>query len=120
MSWENEYSVSWFALLTFRKTRYCWYAVGPWIGHMMDWRGLNQFHGRIPDSPTFANTLEATTWLQKAVSEGKLQKHEVFSGHHAGERFCRKGCDDRETAIVFISNGVLNQQQMKDLITKGE
>lgn len=117
MSDENEYHVLWFSLLTFRETRYCWYAVGPWVGHMSDWRGCNIFHGRIPDSPTFDNIPEATEWLQRAINEDRISKGVVFSGHHAGERQCRKGCDNREIAIVYFSNGILHTQ---DLLNKGE
>ena len=114
MSWENEYFLTWFELLTFREKRYCWYGIGQWVGHMIDWRGCNFFHGRIPDSPTFANTLEAMEWLQKAVDDGEIYKSISFSGHHAGYRSCRKGCDSRRIADVSFSNGILGQLIAKE------
>ncbi len=119
MGWNNEYNVKWFELMTYRDTRYCWYGVGPWAGHLMDWRGLNFHHGRIPDSPTFATIAEAVTWLQQAADAKQVYGGMRLGGHHSGEFSCSKGCDDREVGLVYIRSGTLDDTMRIDSIGHG-
>lgn len=109
MAYENEYSIQWFDLLTFRDSRYCWYAHGKWVGHLMDWRGCNFHHGRVPGSPTFATIPEALRWLQTEIANGRIRRGMVFSGHHSGEGLCSKGCDDREVAHLSVFRNGLHR-----------
>ena len=102
MSYENEYDLQRFSLLTYRETSYVWYGVGQWDGHIMDWRGSNFFHGRLPQSPTFKQPSEALAWLEKALDEGEYHRGMSLSGHHSGESRCSKGCDDREVVTIFF------------------
>lgn len=99
---ENEYKLKSFLLLTYHKTRVVIYGYGPWYGHMMDWRGMNIFHGRLPNSPVFANVAEAEKWLRRKVADRTYYDGRRLSGHHAGEHECCKGCDDREIKSIYF------------------
>ena len=95
------YSLSWFMLMKFREKSYGVYKVvlyghGQWVDHIMDWAGCNFHHGRLPDSPVFANEVEAVKWLLAEVEKGTYKEKMTLTGHHSGEHSCRKGCSDRE------------------------
>lgn len=98
----NGYDLSWFELLTFRETKVVIYGVGQWDGHMMDWRGCNFFHGRLPLSPVFNNTEEATAWLKFQVENKVYTEGMWLTGHSRGENRCSKGCDDREIDVIYF------------------
>lgn len=105
----NVYRLEWFQVLTFREnldTGACSFVVygqGKHHHHLMDWRGCNFFHGRIPGSPTFKTFSDAVLWLDRAVADGILVRRIELTGHHAGENECLKGCADREVATIFIN-----------------
>jgi hypothetical protein len=92
----NEYALRWFLLLTFRENRVVIYGQGEWYYHIMDWRGCNHYHGRLPGSPTFKDEREAIKWLKWAVESGYYTESMRLTGHHSGESECSAGCDDRE------------------------
>ena len=103
---DNSYKLDWFQILTYHKTRVVIYGEGQWYFHVMDWRGMNMYHGRLPDSPVFDSVEEALEWLEKKVDDGTYKKGNVLTGHHSGEHNCSKGCDDREVdgyGIVSIA-----------------
>lgn len=106
----NIYNLEWFQVLTFREnldTGACSFVVygeGKHEGHLMDWRGCNFFHGRIPGSPTFKTFADAVLWLDRAMAADVLHRGMDLSGHHAGENECRKGCAEREVATIFINS----------------
>ena len=109
MSFQNEYNLEWVQLLTYRYNldtgRYgiVVYGQGPWVGHIMDWRGLNMFHGRIPNSPIFRSVKDAATWIETEVAANRLEDGMELSGHHAGENECLTcGPDREEIAIVYL------------------
>lgn len=94
------YSLQWFEFLKFREKSYgiykvVIYGVGKWVDHMMDWAGCNFHHGRLPDSPVFANEVEAAKWLKAEVEKGTYKENTTLTGHHSGEHMCRKGCSER-------------------------
>lgn len=99
---ENIYNLKWFELLTYREKRYCWYGVGQWWLHLMDWRGCNYYHGRLPNSPVFDTIPEAVYWLKTAVNNGDYYTGMSLHGHSSGESYCPNGCDDREVATIYI------------------
>lgn len=107
---QNEYVLSWFQVLTFRpnidtgESKFVVYGVGRWYRHLMDWRGCNFFHGRIPGSPTFKTIEDAVLWLDEAVKAGVLSDRMRLHGHHSGENTCPKGCDEREVIQVSINS----------------
>lgn len=105
----SDYDLDWFLLMTYRETSYVWYGVGKWSYHLMDWRGCNFHHGRIP-SPVFKQPSEAMKWLIETVDGGRLREGMQLSGHHAGEFACSKGCDRREVGLVYIRGDKLDEK----------
>lgn len=102
----NSYKLDWFQLLTYHTKRVVIYGYGPWYYHIMDWLGMNIYHGRLIDSPVFDDVEAALTWLEKEIEKGTYHKNMILTGHHAGEYNCSKGCDDREIngyGVVSIS-----------------
>ena len=93
---DNSYKLDWFQLMTYHRRRVVIYGYGPWYYHVMDWLGMNIFHGRLVDSPVFDDVVSALEWLKTKVDDGTYHKGTVMTGHHAGEHSCSKGCDDRE------------------------
>jgi hypothetical protein len=98
MTYNTDYDLSWLKILRFRESKFVVYGVGQWAYHVMDWRGCNFFHGRIPDSPTFSTPEEAVSWIAKEIKAGRIYEGKVLQGHHAGEFNCPKGCDEREVS----------------------
>lgn len=104
MAYSNSYTVSWFDILTYRNGKYVVYGEGHWIGHVMDWRGGNFFHGRLPNSPVFDTEADARAWLRQRVLAGDLNEGDEFTGHHSGGDYgCSKNCDDRHVATVHFA-----------------
>jgi len=103
MAESNDYALDWFAILTYHKTKYVIYGVGQWWYHSIDWRGMNCFHGRLPDSLVFDSLVSAEEWLKQEIKEGTYHKGMQLSGHHAGLYHCLKGCDDREIKTIHFS-----------------
>ena len=97
----NGYYLEWLELKQYRDVYYVWYGVGQWDGHMMNWRGCNYFHGRLPKSPMFNNVREAILWMQVQLKAGAYKDGMYLTGHHSGEGNCRL-CGDRETEDYFI------------------
>jgi len=110
---DNQYKLEAFQILTYHKTRYVIYGYGKWFGHVMDWLGMNIYHGRLPDSPVFASVNEAWTWLVKQVQSGTLNKGDYLDGHHAGTFECTRGCDYRLVSIKGFGDTIW-YQQIKD------
>lgn len=104
------YNLDWFEFMKYRENETtCKYKVvvyghGQWFLHMMDWRGCNFWHGRLPGSPVFNNEAEAFEWLRAAVKKGAFTKGMELKGHHSGEYECGQGCDSRELGTVFFDH----------------
>ena len=92
----NRYNLTSFVFLTYHKSRVVIYGYGPWYYHVMDWLGMNIYHGRLKGSPVFEDINQAKEWLLDAVKKGEYKYDMQLTGHHAGEHNCSKGCDDRE------------------------
>lgn len=95
----NTYYLSWFELLRYHEEKFVWFGVGQWSSHMMDWRGCNYWHSRLPKSPIFADAKEAIDWLYYQVENGIYKNGMELSGHHAGENRC-KVCNKPETEMT--------------------
>jgi len=87
--------LNWFQILRYRKNKFVIYGQGQWVGHIMDWRGMNMYHGRLPKSPVFNSVEEAIEWLKFQVKHGVYYEKMELTGHHSGEFQCSMGCDDR-------------------------
>ncbi len=97
---DSRYTLNWFEILTYYKTRFVIYGTGPWHNHLMDWLGMNYYHGRLPGSPVFDSVKDAKVWLKFQIKHGAYAKDMTLPGHHAGEHVCSKGCFDREVETV--------------------
>jgi hypothetical protein len=99
----NEYKLMWFELMSFRSTKIVIYGVGQWKYHVMDWRGCNYYHGRLPGSPVFDNEKEAIKWLKWAVEKKHYQDGERLTGHHSGEYKC-SACEGRDRGTIGFTS----------------
>ena len=97
---DARYCLSWFEILTYRRERYVLYGVGQWYNHMLDWLGMNYYHGRLPGSPVFDTVKDAETWLRFQVKHEAYKDGMTLPGHHSGEYTCSKGCSDREVKTI--------------------
>ena len=124
-NYSHIYTLKWFSLLRFRAKSYhdykvVIYGVGQEHNHVMDWAGCNYHHGRLPDSPVFPDEESAIKWLIEAVEKGTYKEGASFTGHHSGEHFCSKGCNDREISgfdSVFFSS-INREHDRKRLLEK--
>jgi hypothetical protein len=103
-SYEQGYTLAWLEVLTYHRKRFVLYGVGQWVGHIMDWRGCNFHHGRLPGTPVFDSKDDAVRWARLAVVAKWLYEGAHLSGHHAGEYRCPKGCTARSVATVHFSD----------------
>ena len=87
--YDNSYTVERFELLTYRGNKVVIYASGPYSDHLVDSRGLNTWHGRLPKSPLFETTEEALDWLKFQVRHGAYFYNLSLPGHFRGE-LCSK------------------------------
>lgn len=91
----NSYTLDWFMILKYHKTKFVIYGEGQWYYHLMDWSGMNMYHGRLPNSPVFNSMNSAIEWLTFQVQNKAYRDGMELSGHHAGRDECLKGCGDR-------------------------
>jgi hypothetical protein len=98
-SWlsQNEYIVKWFELMPFHQDKFVIYGVGRWLYHIMDWRGCNFYHGRLPLSPVFNSEEEAGKWL---IENKDVYKGMTLRGHSMGEYKCST-CKDKKEIKTF-------------------
>ena len=97
------YKLDWFEILTYHKTRYVIYGFGQEAYHLMDWRGCNFCHGRLPNSPVFNSVRDALKWLVKQVEAGKYKTGMRLPGHSIGDETYPQGCDKRIVSITIPS-----------------
>ena len=112
-----------FQLLTFREDKYVLYGYGAAVGHLMDWRGGNIWHGRLPNSPVFSSEEEALNWLwnnHRRIKTG--MEMSGLPGHHAGIDSCPKGCDDRIVIneICFPKQDQRKEEWIKETMLRQE
>jgi hypothetical protein len=108
----NRFYLDWFELLRYRKDKIVIYGTGQWYLHLMDWRGCNFFHGRLPKSPVFNFTDEALEWLKFQVQNGNYKDKFEMSGHHGCGRECNK-CRDR-ILNDWVSSSCLLKKENKE------
>ena len=100
---QNFYRLSWFELMSFRENKVVIFGIGHWTYHLMDWRGCNFYHGRLPKSPVFKNVGEAKEWLKFQIENGVYHQGMELCGHHAGgDQGCLRGCRERELETVYF------------------
>ena len=92
----NRYYVKWFEVRTYRSSGFVIYGVGQWSGHIMDWRGCNFYHGRLPGSPVFHDLTVLMDWMEFQIRNGVYSDGMELSGHHSGENECSTCGKDRE------------------------
>lgn len=120
----NTYNLSWFELMRFHEDKYVWFGVGHWSSHIMDWRGCNFWHGRLPKSPVFADPKEAIDWLYFQVENGAYKDGMELRGHHSGEdsrcKVCNKKEDEwtsiwdrRETNVTIFHSHITGTQKQR-------
>lgn len=98
----NTYNLSWFELMRFHEDKYVWFGVGQWSCHIMDWRGCNFWHGRLPKSPAFSDPKEAIDWLYFQVENGAYKDTMELRGHHSGEATCCVYCNKKDTGTDLM------------------
>jgi len=116
----NTYDLAWFELMRFHKTKFVWYGVGQWSCHVMDWRGCNFWHGRLPKSPVFENPKDAVEWLYFQVENGAYKDGMELAGHHTSDPHCKK-CnpptewlfEQRETNLTVYFSHVIGPTKHK-------
>lgn len=96
----NTYYLQWFELMRFHEEKCVWFGVGQWSSHIMDWRGCNFWHGRLPKSPVFDNLKEAIDWLYFQVENGAYKDGMKLNGHHSGDPDC-KSCNKGKSNWIF-------------------
>jgi hypothetical protein len=109
----NLYRLQWLQVMTYRFTRFVLYGHGQWDGHIMDWRGCNFFHGRVPGTPLFTTAEEAVMFAEALAKARVIAEHMTLSGHHSGDLSCSKGCDDREVVTVHLNGPKHNEERLR-------
>ena len=99
---QNIYCLEWFELMKYREKYFVIYGVGQWWNHLMDWRGCNFYHGRLPKSPVFESEEDAKKWLKFQVENGVYQEKMELTGHHDGDP-CLRGCRKRELETIYFT-----------------
>jgi len=115
--YSNVYKLAWFQVLTYHTKGFVVYGHGQWTGHLMDWRGCNFMHGRIPGSQVFSTIEDAVEWLRVQVRDGKLKCDQEFAGHHSGGRQCSRGCDERQVRTGDSLRDFLTPDDLKETKT---
>lgn len=96
---DNVYNLEWFEIMTYRGTKYVLHGVGQHYMHIMDWRGCNFFHGRLPFSPVFPTIRDALRWLWATWKRGYWQEKTELIGCHSSPNRCY----DRECLTIHMS-----------------
>lgn len=97
----NTYYLSWFELMRYHEDKFVWFGVGQWSSHIMDWRGCNFWHGRLPKSPIFKTGKEAIAWLFVQIKGGIYTDGMELNGHHMGDDGRCKNCNKDESDWIF-------------------
>jgi len=119
----NTYYLQWFELMRCHEEKFVWFGVGQWSSHIMDWRGCNFWHSRLPKSPVFADPKEAINWLYYQVENGVYKDGMELGGHHMGENrctVCNKKKDEwtsiwdrRETNVIIYHHYISGTRKQR-------
>lgn len=123
----NTFYLRWFELMRYHEEKFVWFGVGQWSSHIMDWRGCNFWHSRLPKSPIFGDPEEAIDWLYFQVEHGVYKHGMELHGHHSGDPDC-KSCnkhrdeddiwDGRETDVIVSPHEINGAQRLRKSRTR--
>jgi len=119
VSGDTGYNLSWFELMRYRGDKFVWYGVGQFYRHLMNWRGCNVWHGRLPKSPVFGSVKEACEWLWYQVRNKVYYEGMHLKGHFCGDEGHCKACnketdwlfEERETNITPGFHDILKEKK---------